>query len=465
MDKVPLGFVPSHRYPFDEDWAVGMRRRCLDALGAIKEIEPVVPSVGLIHNGLVRDDGGANATIDLFAKHGVQGIIIGTMTFGDAISAASVAEALDVPLLVFGTREGAFTPDGGRRSGSFAGTLSLTSALCRRGIPHTFMGVVWPEDPAFSQQMRAFARACAAVNGFLGARVGLFGLRPERAETSAVNETALIQRFRQRVVNVPLFEVFGSAAARPAGDHRVLATLNEMRREADCSACSEEALLKAAQLELALEECFQVDDLSAAAVSCGRDMQEVYGISACLTLSRLTGKGMMATGEADVYAALAMLVQHLASLRATVPCCFDWAAQHQELDDVFLAWDGGSAPASLAADPDAVVVREQSVTSQIVGPERAQGAVEFQLRPGVVTLCSLAECDGQFKMLVSRGEVVRSADSLRGTWGWVRVADLGQVHRSLAQQGFTGRASLIHGDITDAVATFCEFVGIEVVRA
>ena len=49
------------------------------------------------------------------------------MTFGDEISAVSVAEALDVPVLVFGTREGPFTADGGRRSDSFCGTLSVTS--------------------------------------------------------------------------------------------------------------------------------------------------------------------------------------------------------------------------------------------------------------------------------------------------------------------------------------------------
>ena len=29
--KIRLGFVPIHRYPYDEDGAVRMRKRCLDA--------------------------------------------------------------------------------------------------------------------------------------------------------------------------------------------------------------------------------------------------------------------------------------------------------------------------------------------------------------------------------------------------------------------------------------------------
>jgi len=465
MEKVRLGFVPSHRYPFDEDWAVEMRRRCLDALKSVDGIEVVVPSVGLVHNGLVRDDVGASATIDLFAQREVQGIIIGNMTFGDEISAASIAEALDLPVLAFGTREGSFTEDGGRRSDSFSGTLAVASALYRRRIPSLFMGSVWPEEATFARWVETFARACAAVDGFLGARIGMFGLRPERLEMTAINETALINRFRQRVVNVPLSQVFAAARARSEGDHRVLATLDEMTREANCRACSEEALLKAARLELALKECFKERGLAAAAVSCQGDMQEVYGICACSTLSRLTREGMMVSCEADLYGALTMLVQHLASQRATVPCPFEWTVQHQEIANVFLAWNHGSAPISLADDPDAVLVRKESVLSQMVGPERAQCAIEFQLKPGLVTLCRLVEYHGEFKMLITRGEVIHSTDDLRGVWGWVRVPDLAQLYRLLAEQGFTNRASLVYGDIADAVEAFCRFVGIRVVRA
>jgi len=464
MKKIRLGFVPSHCYPFDEDWAVSMRRRCVDAFKSIDSVELIVPSVGLIHNGLVRDDVGAEATIDLFAQRGVQGIVIGTMTFGDEVSAASIADALDVPVLVFGTKEGPFTEDGGQRSNSFCGTLSVTSALCRRGIPYMFMGTVWPEELAFARWVEAFARACAAVTRFLGARIGVFGSRPERLETSVINEASLLHRFRQRLVHIPLFEVFASANARPEGDHRVVATLNEMRREADCSACSEQALLKAARLELALQDYIKERQLSAAALSCSPEMQEVYGICPYLTMSRLTHGGTVISGETDVYGALTMLVQYLASLRTAVPCSIEWAAQHQELENVFLAWNCGNAPTCLAADPDAIVVREQTIMSQMVGPERAQCAVEFQLRPGVVTLCRLAEYDGEFKMFITRGEVIRSADDLRGSWGWVKVPDLAQLYQVLAKQGFGNRASLVHGDLAEAVEAFCQFVGIQAVR-
>lgn len=464
MKKVRLGFVPSHRYPFDEEWAIDMRKRCLEALRKITCIEVVVPSVALLHNGLVRDDAGAKATIDLFAQRGVDGVIIGTMTFGDEVSAVSVAEALNVPALVFGTKEGPFTADGGRRSDSFCGTLSVTSGLYRRKLPYQFLGIVWPEDEAFARGVEDFARACGTVRGFIGARVGMVGTRPERFETCACNEVAVIQRFRQRVVPISLPEVFAAAEGMPADDHRVLALVEQIKGQANCASCSANSLLKAARLELTLRRCFQERELQAMAVSCWNDVQERYGICACSTLGRLTDLGLLAACEVDVYGALTMLAQHLATLGGTVPHFIDWTIQHQEQRNVFLAWHCGNAPASLASDPACIVVREQAIMSTVVGAERAQGAAEFQLKPGAVTLARLVEYDGAFKMLITNGEIIASQDHLRGSWAWVRVPDLARLYRVLAEEGFVHHASMIHGDIAESLALFCKFVGIDIVR-
>lgn len=462
--QVRLGFVPSHRYPFDQDWAVEMRRRCIEALGAVESVELVYPGVGLIPNGLVCDDAGAEATIDLFARRGVQGIVIGAMTFGDEVSAVRVAEALDVPLLVFATKEGPFTSDGGRRSDAFCGALSITSGLYRRKLPYRFAGVAWPEEPTLASAVGDFARACAAVEAFYGARVGLVGSRPERFETCAHSETAMIQSYRQRVIHLSLPEVFARAEQWPADDPLVRATLAEIQREADCSACSPEALNKAARLELTLRGYFDERDMSAMAVACWDDVQLRYGICACSTLGRLTGRGMPASCEADVYGALTMLVQQRAALGGAVPHFIDWTVQHQVQDNVFLAWHCGNAPACLARPGAPVVVREQAIMSGVVGPERAQMAAEAQLREGPVTLCRLMEYDGEFKMLIIQGEIIPSDDVLRGAWSWVRVPDLAGLYRTLAEEGFAHHASMIHGELADAVENFCHYCGIRAVR-
>jgi L-fucose isomerase-like protein len=261
-----------------------------------------------------------------------------------------------------------------------------------------------------------------------------------------------------------LSQVLAEATQMAEDDHHVVATVRSMGKEANCAACDDVALAKMARLELTLEKLFKERNLAALAVSCANDAQERYGVAFCYALSRLTAEGLLAVCEADVYGALTMLVQYEAALKATVPHFVSWTIQHQEQRNVFLAWNCGNAPACLAVDPKAVVLREQATMSATVGADKAQGAVEFQLKPGVVTLCRLVEFGGQFKMLITTGEIIPTEDNLRGAWGWVKVPDLERLYRVLAEQGFPPQASLIHGDIADAVQAFCGFAGIEVVR-
>jgi len=466
QETTRIGFVPAHRVPFSEDWAVDMKRRVLKALEPIcknLDIEVVVPDKALTENGLVRDDKDAEKVIKLFKDKDVAGIIIGTMTFGDETSAITVAERMpEVPVLLFGTKEGAFTPDGNRGSDSFCGTLSISSGLYRRRIPFSFLGICFPEEEVFGKGIRGFVRTSVAVKGFLGARIGLVGPRPERFETCAINEFPMIEQFGQRVVPISLVDIF-HRADEVEDEKGVTRIIDEIKEDANCKLVKEETLHKAARLEIALKEFAQEKDLSAMAVQCWSAMQEIYGISACLTLGRLTEAGIMTACEVDIHGALTMLVQYLASLKATVPHFIDWTIQHQREKDVFLAWHCGNAPMGLKARDSQIYLKSHSILGELLGPERCEGTAEFQLKEGKVTLSRIVEYDGEFKMLITKGKIIPSKDKLRGSWSWVKVSDLANLYRTLVEEGFTHHASMIHGDLSDSLVEFCRFTGMEAV--
>ena len=463
MEKVTIGFVPAHRDPFDEAWAIDMRRRTLEALSQADGLEVIVPDENWTQNGLLRDDSDADAVIDLFSNAGVSGVIIGTMTFGDEISAVSVAEALGVPVLLFGTKEGDFTADGNRRSDSFCGTLSISSGLYRRKIPFVFAGNFFPEEEGFVGSVDDFVRTCAIAQSFYGARIGQVGPRPERFETCAINELPMIEHFGQRVVPISLADVFAAANGLADDDVMVATILEDMCGVADCSGVDREALVKSAKLEQALLSWADEKNLSGMGLQCWTAMQEVYGISSCTTMGRLTSRGIMTSCEVDIHGALTMLVQHQASLGTALPHFIDWTIQHQELDDVFFAWHCGNAPQGLACPGCTPRLRPHSILNRLVGDEVSQGTAEFQLKPGVVTLNRLVEYDGVFKMLITTGEIIPSEQELRGSWSWVQVEDLDFLYRVLVEEGFIHHASMIHGDFTLPIVDFCDFAGIEAV--
>ena len=464
MEDIKVGFVPAHREPFDEGWAAQMRKRCLDVFSQIPQLEVVVPDEQLTRNGCVWDDMDAEKTIRLFQEKGIDGVMIGTMTFGDEVAALSVASAFqEHPVLLFGTKEDAFTPQGGRRSDSFCGTLSISSGLYRRMIPFLFAGVVFPEEEDFVESVTNFARVCSVVRGFTGARIGLVGPRPERFETCIFSEDAMMRQFKQRVVPTSLPDIMNRANTLGDNAPEISKIHQEMQEQADLLALTEENIRSIAGLEYALKQFAEEKRLSAIGIQCWTAMQEIYGISPCYAMGRLADQGIMTSCEVDIYGALTMLVQYLASLKATPPHFIDWTIQHQEKENIFLAWHCGNAPPSLVSNRSKVKISYQSVLGVTLGVERSMGTAEFQLRPGVVTLCRLHESQGKFKMLITTGEAVESDQTLRGSWSWVKVADLKKLYGTLVNEGFVHHASLVHGDYTRAIKDACELLEIETV--
>jgi L-fucose isomerase-like protein len=464
MDKIKIGFVPAHRDPFDEPWAAQMRKRCLYALSKIPNLEIVVPGEKLTAKGLVRDDSDADKVIRLFKEKGIDGLIIGTMTFGDEVSALAVASAFrHHPLLLFGTKEGPFKADGGRKSDSFCGTLSVSSGLVRRKMPFLFAGILFPEEAVFAQSVANFVQVCSIVRGFRGARIGLVGPRPERFETCICNEDAMMRQFGQRVVPTSLLDVMQKLDAVKGNAPELQKIISGMKKETDLSVLKPHAVRNIAGLQYALRQFAEERGLSAMASACWTALQEVYGISACYAFGRLNDAGVITACEVDVYGASTMLIQYLASLKKTPPHFVDWTIQHQKKENVFLAWHCGNAPPSLACKGCKISMRTHSILSLQLGEERTAGTAEFPVKPGVVTLNRLIETDGKFKMLITNGEIERSDQKLRGSWSWVKVPDLEMLYGTLVNEGFTHHASMIHGDYARAIEDACLFLKIDTV--
>jgi L-fucose isomerase-like protein len=463
MEPLKIGFVPAHREPFDEDWASKMRRRCLDNFPRSPLLEIIVPDGRLTRGGSVRDDGEAEKVIALFREKKIDGLIIGTMTFGDEVSALAVASAFrDKPVLLFGTKEGPFTADGNRRSDSFCGTLSISSGLHRRQIPFIFAGIVFPEEKNFKNSVKDFLSVCAISRGFIGARIGLVGPRPERFETCIFSEDLLMRKFKQRVVPIDLADIM-SRSGELKNSPAVKKIIKNIKTRADYSGIAEGTLQNIAGLEGALEQFAVEKGLSAMGIQCWTAMQSIYGISPCHAMGRLTDKGIMTSCEVDIYGALTMVMQYLASLGETVPHFIDWTIKHQEKENVFLAWHCGNAPPSLACRRGDISLKYHSILGPSLGIDRSMGTGEFQLAPGTVTLSRLQEHDGKFKMLVTGGKIIASQQKLRGSWSWVEVPDLDKLYTTLVERGFTHHASLIHGNYSQGLVNACTLLGIEAV--
>jgi L-fucose isomerase-like protein len=458
MDTIRIGFVPAHRQSLSEEWAGQMRQKCLKVFTKIPGLKIIVPDGELTEGGFVRNIAEAEKVINFFREEGIDGLIIGTMNFGDEISTLTIASAFrDKPQLLFGTKEAEVPPCGVRISDSFCGTLSISSGLNRRQIPFIFAGLIFPEEKEFQKYVSDFVRTCSVVKGFIGAKIGLVGPRPDAFETCIYNEDAMIKQFDQRVVPTGVPELLVRGSVLKKEDHALKNIAKEMQAEVDLSGLSRESQEKLARLEFAFKQFAAEKQLSAMAIQCYPAIEMLFGVVPCYVMGKMTSAGLMASCEGDLYGSLAMLVQYKASLSTTPPHFMDWTLKHPEERNTFLAWHCGNGPVTLSGEKGKV-----PITCHYMGPD--MGTAEFQLKSGVVTLSSLQEDGGYFKMLVTRGKSVKMDGKMKGSWSWVKVPDLDYLYRTLITEGFVHHASLIHGDYTKAIADACEIMGIEVVN-
>jgi len=469
MTKLRIGFVPLHRKGFDEKWAAEIKSKIVEASSRLDMIELIHPDSSTTNMGLVSDDKEAHKTVRLFKEKDVHAILLGTMTFGEELAGVTVAEEFKgYPLMVFGTKEPETQPSGFKGSDSFCGTLSLASDLYRRKIPFIFLGVVSPEEKTFIKGLENFTRAAAIVRGFVGARIGLVGSRPEAFETVTYNEAVMARLYKQRVVPTTIFSIIEESRKLNDGDPDVIKIMSEMGT-VNVTEVPNEDLVKMAKFETALRKLAKEKSLDGMGVRCWIEIENYYGIFPCFVMGRLTQSGTMTSCEADVYGVLTMLIQYKASLETTPPHFIDWTIMNPKDPNVFLAWHCGNAPPSLACPDCPSAVRYHDGYQKSTGI-KCYGAFDTLLRTGVVTLCRLAEYDGQFKMLITKGEIVDLDDELSkkalkaGSAAWVKVADLDTLYRTLVEEGFVHHASMIHGDYRESIKQACNLLNIKVIE-
>lgn len=475
MIHVKIGFVPSYR--FQGPWPQKMRDESLAALTNVEGIEILVPQpspdgetldaeMGYTPYGMVGTLDEAEIIAEYFRRENVDGLVLCPLDFGDERSAAKVAERLRVPVLLYATKEPPARDDASlaRVSDSYCGNLSMASGLYRRKIPFHYAGIFFPDEDEFQNAVQEFVCAVAVVKGLTGARIGHVGLRPPTFETVGYDEAAMVRTFGQNVIYANLSDIVAKALDYADDDPRVQGVIADTRGQFTAITVSDSYMRNAAKLEVALTEFWTTHKLSAMAMQCWPSIQRMMGISVCSIYGRLTGKHMLTACEADVLGALAMLTNYSAALGEALPHFVDWTIQHRENPNRLLAWHCGNAPASLAKDPNSVALRSRfDMKGELPSLEDdpTAGLAQFQLKPGTVTFCRLAEYDDEWKMLIATGEIVPSDEELAGTWSWVEVENHERLYRTLVEEGFIHHASMIHGDQTPALLQACKFLKVK----
>ena len=446
----------------DRNFSIDRRGRLLKAFSVVEGLELVTPDETLTPGGLVSCEQDAHKTAELFARQKLDGVIVAVLGYGDEKSVLQIVEQQrGLPVFLFAMKEP--IPDGGFLEGaSVGGMLPISYGLHKRNIPFTFAGVFDPEAAALREALDWFTRVCAAVRLLRGARIGMIGFRPYDFEVCIFNEGLLLEKYGTKTVPLNLIDLKAHVDGIKDSDPKVASVVKEIGA-AFALPCSPGELARIAKLEMVMLRYAEEYRLDALTIQCWSAIQDHIGLTPCLTNGRVTRFGIPVACEGDVLGALSMLLQRELTRGKGIPWLADILMLHPTQKELFLAWHCGNASAELAS-PDG---KPQAKPHCSFAPDfpGAIAAGEFTLREGEVSLNRLVEHHGKFKMLHVPGRIVQTRDRMRGSWGWVAVADREKMLRTVVEEGFVHHVSVVQGSWGPLVAEASKYLDYTLVEA
>jgi L-fucose isomerase-like protein len=464
---IRLGFVPANRGFFSAELAAKMRRQTIEVMES-RGIEVVVPNEEQTKVGCVENIAEARLAADLMREADVEGIVVGAVNFGDEQAAGlAVREAgLDVPVMIFGCQEEEVLTKSTPRRDSFCGLLSIGDALRQLDIPYSIAGtpICYPTDASFARDLDWFTGVCRVVNGVRGARYAQIGARPEAFWTCRYDER-LLQQLGPTTVVIDLAEAVADIEQIADDEPEVLELLGEICGYADHSGIPDASLLKMAKYELYLRRFAEEHDIDAFAIQCWANIQNLFGICTCSTMSRLGNEGIPCACEVDVLGAMSMHACSLAS--DAVSALADWNNLHNADGELANIWHCGVFPRDFAGTE--LVMGRNKILAEggSCVPEGCYGLVEFTAAPGPVTLFRAGqEPDAPWNAVIAEGAFEENVAETFGAYGWCRIPNLDRLYREILLNHFPHHVAITKGHVGNVLwEAFGKYLGFDVYHA
>jgi L-fucose isomerase-like protein len=445
MSDSRLAFLSIARPTFDTDFAMEKTEAARSQL-----LQAGMDLAG--PEGMVMDTGQVKESVQELRGNPVDLLVIFQATFADSSMVKTIAEELDVPLLLWAVPE---PHTGGRlRLNSFCGINLAGQALTRAGFWYEYV-YADPGDPSVIAKIETLAQAGRVRRLLHGARIGRIGENPQGFETCLFDPEHLKNIFGVEVVQYHLQEdVFEDLrTVKPSQTQPVMDAL--ARNISNLDEMNPEATQKSLSTYLTLQNMAKRDQLSGFAVRCWPEFFTEIGCAACGAMSMLTDEMTPCSCEADVNGAVTLIMLQWLSDQ---PAFLTDMVSVDPARDALVLWHCGLAPLSMA-DPE----KEKRVT--IHSNRNLPLLMEFPLKPGPVTVARLSEATGDYRLVIGSGEMIRAPQPFSGTSGLLRFdqpAD--QIIKTILQEGLEHHISITYGNYLPELCALAKMFDIPILK-
>lgn len=452
-ERMCFGIIIGTRAYFNSELAKDVRKQLLRTL-ADEGYDYVILPEDATPTGSssieTREDGLKCAELFRQNRDRIDGIIVSLPNFGfeiGIINAISVAD-LNVPILVQACDDENDKVDLDSRRDAFCGKISVCNNLYQYGIPftdttlHTYS--IYSE--LLAKDINKFAGICRVVNGLRHARIGAIGARPAGFQTVRASEK-LLQKSGITVVPVDLSEILGAARKIEDTDVELLKKLEEIKCYAVVPKEYSDKLVLQAKFGVAVERWIEANQIDAVAVQCWDSLEQNYGCAACVTMSMLGEKLLLAACEVDIAGAVSMYALTLAAQGQSA--LLDWNNNFAEDRNKCVCTHCGNFPKSFVRND--LKLGTLGVLGRTLGKVNTFGAVYGKVTKGDFTFFRISTDDtkGTIKAYLGTGEITDDPYGMDGCIAVTKVDNLQILMKHICRNGFEHHVAMVRNDVKD----------------
>lgn len=447
MTTIKIGFAPTRRSIFSapaaEKYADLTRKKLTELAIEFVDINDIAS------DGLLHDDTERIAIQEKFKSEHIDGVFFPHGNFGTEYEVARLAKELNVPILLWGPRDGRPNEQGIRQRDSQCGLFATGKVLRRFQIPFTYLCNCDLEDPEFEKGIKNFIAVCNVVKAFRKTRILQIGPRPFDFWSTMCNEGELLERFNIQLSPVPIPELTAEMKKVKEDRENVCKTIAYCREHFNIAIQAEE-LETVAVLKLAMQKLAVKYGCNAIAIQCWNALQDEIGIMPCAANSLLNEEGLPVVCETDIHGAITAIMAEAAGMDETRTFFADWTVRHPDNDNAELLQHCGPWPISCASE------------KPMIGYPLAfkhPGAVEAQAKQGEMTLCRFDGDNGEYSLLLGNARGVNGPYT-KGTYVWVEVQNWKRLEAKIVEGPYIHHCVGIHKNVVPVLYEACKYINV-----
>jgi L-fucose isomerase-like protein len=447
MKKVKLGVVITRRDTFPSPDKAGenyirIRKRLQEIFSQMPAVT-CIEADSLFADGMLVELADVEKAEDYFISKHIDALFVAHANFGQEEVIGMLCHKLQVPVLIWGPRDG--SPEEGlpfRDTDTQCGLFASTRVLQRYGLPFTYIENCWLEAPLLVQEIDRFIRAASVVKTFRNLRVLQLSTRPRQFLSVKINEGELLERFGIHVVPVESSEVLSTIDEVLVKDRQELYKLiTDWRESVDLSAMETADIEKMAALVLGIRKMALQYDCNTVASECWRMFITKYKISPCFAFGYLSQTGLPVCCENDIHGAISSVLAQAAALYETPSFLADITVRHPYNDNAELLWHCGPFPPVLAKDK----------------AKAAGGKGEYELKDGELTLVRFDADHGKYYLFADEVTTV-SGPKTTGNYVWVETENWPAWEKKLMYGPYIHHIAGVYGKYKSVMAEACRYL-------